>query len=61
MWVLQLNPAMRDMVKSVFPEAVARRTAEKSKAAATKDFQALVFSNTQKVEPAVIQVRVLIA
>ena len=48
---------MRDMVKSVFPEAVARRTAEKSKAAATKDFQALVFSDAQdNVEPAVLKV-----
>ena len=52
---------MRDMVKSVFPEAVARRTTEKLKAAATKDFQALVFSHTQKVEPAVIQVGLLMA
>ena len=52
---------MRDMVKSAFPEAVARRTAEKAKAAATKTFQALVFSAAQEVEPAVIQVGVLIA
>jgi len=51
-----VNPAMRDMVKSVFPEGVARREAEKTKAAATKDFQALVFSGAFEVEPAVLTV-----
>ena len=51
---------MRDMVKSVFPEAVARRTTEKLKAASTKDCQALVFSCTQEVEPALIPVQGLL-
>ena len=47
---------MRDMVKTVFPEGVARREAEKTKTAATKDFQALVFSSAQRVEPALLTV-----
>ena len=47
---------MRDMVKTVFPEGVARREAEKTKAAATKHFQALVFSSVQRVQPPLLTV-----
>ena len=43
-------------MKSVFPEGVARREAEKTKTRATKDFQALVFSSALDVQPALLTV-----
>ena len=51
---MQINIAVQDMVKSVYPEVVEMRHAEKVKAAATKDFQEVVLSDS--VPPAVMQV-----
>ena len=47
---------MRDMVKAVYPEAVARRESVKLKVAATKDLHALVFYY-EDLAPALLEVR----
>ena len=54
-WV-QINIAVQDMVKSAYPEAVEVRQAERVKAAVTKDFQAVVLSDSLGPDPAVLQV-----
>ena len=48
------------MVKSVYPEAVEVRQAERVKAAATKDFQAVVLSDSGELDQALLQVKLTI-
>ena len=51
---------MQDMVKSAYSEAVEVRQAAKVKATATKDFQALVLSDSEELDPALLQVQLTI-
>ena len=43
---------MREMVRAVYPEAVARRESDKLKAAAIKDLHTLASSEPQDIDPA---------
>jgi len=53
----QISPAVRDMVRAVYPEALARRQSDKLKIAATKDLHALVFSDyDDELDPDLLQV-----
>ena len=54
-WV-QINIAVQDMVKSAYPEAVEVRQVARVKAAVTKDFQAVVLSDSERLDPALLQV-----
>jgi hypothetical protein len=56
----QINIAVQEMVKSAYPEAVEVRQAERVKAAATKDFQAVVLSDSGELDPALLQVKLTI-
>ena len=56
----QINIAVQDMVKSAYPEAVEVRRAERVKAAATKDFQAAVLSDSGELDQALFQVKLAI-
>ena len=53
----QISPAVRDMVRAVYPEALALRQSDKLKIAATKDLHALVFSDSKALDPVLLQVR----
>ena len=53
----QVNNAMQEMVKTVYPEALGARRAKKAKAVATKDFQAVLLSDSSEdLDPALMQV-----
>ena len=51
---------MQDMVKSVYPEAVEVRRAERMKAAATRDFKVVVLSDSVELDQALLQVKLAI-
>ena len=51
---------MQDMVKREYPEAVEVRQAERVKAAATKDFQDVVLSDSGELDQALLQVKLAI-
>ena len=57
---MQTNVATQDMVKREYSEAVEMKQAERVKAAATKDFQAVVLSGSGELDPALLQVELTI-